>query len=661
MAAGTFAGFARAQSRTVTLLVELTPGLKLSNWAKTGGRTFVYQVTLSRFEAGGSGTRFGSGLYRKCVGLSENQTALQAVADVATCDSTASSYFWDEANGILYTHSSTGADPDTFTLFMALMRFYLASDGAVLDQTPADANTGVYYQPWLTPDSRNDIAEQMSDALSGITVTATADLSLTNGHGWFHPIIATDGPYVWKNKRVQILIGGSYDGIYVLPKSEYAAWSTLLVDDVAADEERALFTLKPLKGITEREVPVTPYFTDAYPNLGSGVMGSHKPIVYGRNTVRPDLTDIAADGVYTLADAAYQTLFAVNSVVAINRATQVRTTLALGTDYTVNLTACTLTIINAAYEWQSHDLDVDLTGKPDGAGSYYKTFSAIARDLLQTFLSVLDDDLEESFPQAALDAPQELAVYLKVPRAIASILNASQDGAPSLEKSVMGTVQQTLSGRWTCWIWKPGYDPATAIALRKQDFVRFSAQPKLETIYSATQVFFSHAPATDTWQTQTSTDLKTQYSTGLADTLKIYTYLRNQSDALVLAQRYQVISGSVSLEIEFEERGALLAKSVAGDKVLVTFYPAPVAAGQMIDYPMELLQIDRSLVPVLRMAGRLGDLRGIGAKVGHWVAGGSPNWASASASQRASSGFWADSAGLIDPSDQATKNIRIWW
>ena len=41
------------------------------------------------------------------------------------------------------------------------------------------------------------------------------------------------------------------------------------------------------------------------------------------------------------------------------------------------------------------------------------------------------------------------------------------------------------------------------------------------------------------------------------DELPVYTYLTDRSDAIVMAQRYQLISGSASLEVEFEERGAI--------------------------------------------------------------------------------------------------------
>jgi hypothetical protein len=658
--AGVLRRFYPLARREVVALAELTPGYVLMGFTKTGGRTFVYQIALTNREAG-SITVPHQTVYRECVGVQENATALLAQTSIANVDAVASSYFWDEAAGILYVHSTTGSSPDTFTSYMALVTFRFASTGIVLLRTDPTDSTAVHYAPWLSGGYAR-ILQQMSDALRGILITPTAELTFTNGNGWWHTIVARDGKYVWKNKSIAILVGGSYNGL-TLTRSQYSAWSTLQVESVASDEETATFTVKPVTRATEQELPITPMFESDYPNLGDGVRGTKKWIGYGRASIAPDLIDKSGNGVYLCADAAYQTLFAVNAVTAINRSTRARTTLAVTTDYTFNLTTCTVTIVNVTYAWTAYDLEVDVTGKPGHAGfGYIKTYADIVKDILTTFIGVPGSQIDTAaFAQAALDAPQELAVWIKSPRQIASIFDGAEAQLPSLGKSVMGTVLTSLGGLWTCFIWKPGADVSTSLSLRKEDFAKFSAQPRLATIYSSTRVYYGQNFAQDTWQSQLQTDTKTQYQTASTDTNEMYSYLTSSSDALVLAQRFQLISGAVSLEIEFEERGALLATAKAGDKVLVTYSPAPVAAGAFDAYPMELLRVDRSLLPVLAMAGRLGDLRGIAGKIGRWQDVGAPNWSAASPTQRAVSGFWADSNGFIDPADAATKTSRIWW
>lgn len=654
----TFAEFARWPAKTIVVLLELLPGYRLVTWTKTAGRTNVYQIAMPAFEAGGGKTP----LYRPVTSVLENGLALSLQTSVATVDSTASAYFWDSAAGILYAHSSTAASPDTFASYMAVVTFRFADRGIVLNLTDGDPSTGVYYAPWLSG-GYDTITQAMEDALTGILESETAQLELTNGHGFWHPVVANDGRYVWKNKVARILIGGSYNGLD-LPYSQYTAWSTGLVDAISSNETIATLTLKPQTRATEQTLPVTLIDPFSYPNAGSGVTNTKKWIGYGRTVLTPDLVDTTGNGVWLLADALSQTLFAVNAVSAVDTSSGLQTTLVAGVDYTVNLTTCLLTVINPTYLWSSVSLSVDVTGKPDGLGSYLKTGPDIILDILTTFLAIPTSQIDlPSFAAAAAQAPQELAVWIKADRQIADVFSGQNAQLPSIGKSVMATVQQTLGGLWTCFIWKPGVDPATALSLRKEDLVTFDAQPRYGTVYGATRVYYAHDETQDVWKSVTHVDQKTQFEAQTTDTFEVYTFLRADADALVVAQRYQLISGAVSLEIEIAERGAILATARAGDKVLVTYSPAPLAAGQMTSYPMELIRVDRSLVPVLSMAGRLGDLRGIGARVGTWqnVGGAGIAYASASVVQQQAYGFWTDVNGYLVPGDETTRHKRIWW
>jgi hypothetical protein len=329
----------------------------------------------------------------------------------------------------------------------------------------------------------------------------------------------------------------------------------------------------------------------------------------------------------------------VHQVWAVNKSTDVRTPLVLTTDYTVDLTNCTVTVVNATYAWQNYTLQVDVSGKPDGTGSYLKYFGEITKDLLKTFLGVADADLDlPAFTKVDSDQPWELSVWLESPRTLASILSTTELNQPSLEKSVMGTISQTLAGQWTAWIWDPGYDASSVVRLRKEDLVKFEPLPKLEAIYTTVGVQYGRNTARDEWQVTEVADLRTQYLTDSRDRLDIYTFLKNTAEATVLAQRLQVICGGQTIEAEFEERGALLALAKPSDKVLISFSPAPSAAGLYDNEPFELLRIDK-VSPQFSMSGRLGNLRGVGKYIGRWADTAAPSWASASAAERGISGF----------------------
>lgn len=656
----TFAGLIRASTRRTVVLVEMTPSIVLGGFSASGGLANTYEIALPAFVFTGQ-PGFLGGVYRPCVGVRQDGTDLTERASAALVDANAGSWFWDRAADTLYLHTTTGADPDTFTVIQAFVRFYLSDSGIVLNQTDGDSSTGVYYHPRLIGGLPN-LTEQVEDLMFGIKRTDTGELVFGNADGFWNTLIARNGPYAWKNKRVAIYLGGSY-AAGDLPFSEYELLTTMLVEDVSADEAQCRFTLKPLLKRLDVEVPPTPYFESEYPNMGDGVRGTKKWIGYGRATIRPDLTDTTvSQGRWTIADAAYQTLFAVNNVWAVEKSTGARTLLTLTTHYTVDLVACTVTIVSATYPYTTHDIEVDVTGKPDGAGSYLQTFGEIVRDLLQTFLDVPDADLDlAAFAQADLDASQELSVWLKSPRQLTSVLATAEAEQPSLERSVMGTVQQTAAGQWTCWIWDPTYDPTAATTLRREDFADFKPNPKLETVFATTRVYYDRNHATGEWAAEEVTDTRVRHLYETTDQAELYTFLRDASAAATLAQRYQFMAGGVSLEIEFKERGTRLAQARAGDKILVDYAPAPDASGAFTAKPFEILRLDRGFSPTPAIAGRIGDLRGVGGLIGHWAPAGAADWAAAGADERAVNAYWADASGYIDPADGATKNIRIWW
>ena len=654
-----FADLLAASERRPVVLCEMTPSLVLGGFTAVGGAApNTYQISLPRAILQSS---FQGGIYRRCVGVRENNTDLTERASLAQVDANASSWYWDESAELLYVRTSSGADPDTFTAYQAFVTFYFSDTGITLNRTDGNPSTGVYHQPWLIGGAPK-LTSEVEDLLFGVKLSQTGDVAFSNAHGFWNTLIARNSDYVWKNKKARFYLGGEYNGQSLL-RSEYQPLVTMLIEDVSADELECRFTLKPLAKRLERQVPVTPFFTSTYPNLGDGVEGTKKWIGYGRATIRPDLTDTTvSQGKWTIADAAYQTLFAVHAAYAVHKTTGARTTLTVTVDYTVDLAACTLTVVNATYNFANYYIEVDVTGKPDGAGSYYKTFGTIVKDLLQTFAGEIAADLDTaSFTQADIDAPQELSVWLKNPRSLASILATDELGQPSLERSVMGTVQQTLEGKWTVSIFDPGYDSATVTRLRREDFAKFLPEPKLESVFSTTNVYYDKDHSTGNWPVAQATDARVQYLSETQDFVDIYTFLRSSSDALTLAQRFQFIAGGVSLEVEFEERGAKLAAHRAGQKVLVTYGPAPDATGVFTEKAFELVRLDKNFSPVVTIAGRLGDLRGIAGMLGHWVDSAAPDWSAANASERANSGFWSDASGFVDPADGSTRDIRVWW
>lgn len=656
--AATFAEWLRWPDREVVVLAELSPSLELTGWSAVGGATpNVYSVSLPRAIATDV---VAGGLTRRCTGVKQNATSLTERASVSAVNGNAGSWWWDEANDTLYVHTTTGSDPDLFTVMQAIVTFYVATKGVVLNRTDGNADTGLYYWPWLDG-TLPSIEREVEDLFFGQKNLEAGAITVLNGHGVWDTLVAPDGSYHWKNKKVAFFVGGSYNG-QALARSQYTAITTMLIEDVSADETRVTFELKPQARRLTVEIPPTPFFADDYPNLGEGVEGTRKPIGYGRAITAPPLTDTSSHGVYTVADAAYQTLFAVHRVWAVDKATGDKTLLALTTDYTVNLTACTVTVVNATYAWGTYLLHVDATGKPDGSGSYLQTFGSIVMDMLETFAGIDATDIDASaFAACDVLAPDELAVWITQSRSLASVLSTSEPGFASLERSVMGTVQETLAGKFTAWIWDPGYDASTVVELQKSDFAYFSPQPKLETVVAGVRVHYAANLATGAWSQRSASDSAVTYTEETVDTLNVYTFLRSSPAALALAQRMQLISSGVSTEIDFALRRPLLAEHVAGDKVLVTFDRAPAAAGEYAHRAFELVKLGKSFAPTVAIVGRLGDLRGIGDRIAHVTADTMTDWTATGPADRSGWGYVSDDDGYTDPSDLSTQNARVVW
>lgn len=647
--AGTFAEFVSWPDREEILLAEISALLVLTGWVGTGGQPNTYQVAVLNRTSPPTGQE---AMYRRVTGVRENGTELTAQTSVANVNANAGSYFWDEAAGLLYVRTTgTAVDPDTKTVVAARVTFYHATTSVVLNRVDGNADTGYFYQGSLAAGGGPTATEEISDLFSGRSVAWGGECVLTNGHAaWCH-LVAPDSGYTFKHQRIVFRLGGRYRG-QALDLSEYSAIATMLIEDVVADDQVCRVALKPVVRLGDLSVPVTPYFETEYPRLGDGVRGTFKAVLYGRAWTAPALTDVAGFGVWTVADAAYQNLAAVHGVEAIAKSGGARAVLSEGQDYTVNLTACTVTVVNPTWTHEAWSLRVEATGKTHthaeaggGAGmrGYLSTASEIARDLLHTFGGLKAADLDTAaFDEAHLDALDELAVWLPTPRALTSILSTSEAGQPCLERSVQAIIGQTRAGLMTMRVWDPVYDAATLPVLRKEDLSAFTPSPRLEKLTTATRVWFNRDGRFDTWSKADEIDDVQQLLTGVTDFFELYTFLRAPGDAEVLAARYQNVTRYSTIDVDFVERGTLLALQDVGARVLVTYDPAPSSTGAYTDRVLALTRVERGYAPMTTVQGTLRDVHLVLNKAGRWKDAAEPAYASASAAQRLLAGYWGD-------------------
>jgi hypothetical protein len=644
---GTFAEFVTWPDREEIMLAEIQALLTLTGWVGTGGFGNTYQVAVANRTTPPTGL---APLYRRVTGVRENGTDLTAQTSISNVNSTAGSWFWDEATGTLYVRTTGAAvDPDTKTVIAARVTFPVATTGIVLNRVDGDPSTGVYYAPWLAPAGGPTSVQEVDDVLTGQKTAWGGECVLTNGHGAWHAVVAPESGYTWKHQRITFRLGGRYRG-QELALSEFAIVATMLIEDVVADESTCRFALTPRVGQVESAVPVTPYFESEYPRLGEGVRGTYKAILYGRAWTVPALTDTDGYGTWTIADAAYQNLHRVHAVEAVRKSDGLRSVLSEGQDYTVNLTACTVTLLTDRFPFTDFTLTVDATGKTNahaeaggGAGmrGYLSTFAEIARDLLHSFAGATAADVDAAgFADAHADARQELAVYLPSPRALTSILSTNEEGFASLERSVNGVVLQTRAGLWTARVWDPTYDATTLPALRKEDLAAFSPSPRLERFQTATRVHYAADARYGTWSQVSRATEAAQLLTGVLDELQVFTFLRNDGDAETMAGRYRLVQQHAVVDVDFLERGSILALVDVGARALVTYSPAPHTSGAYTARAFELVRVERGYAPRMTIRGQMRDVGRVTNRCGRWKGSAAPNYAGASAAQRLLSGFW---------------------
>lgn len=665
---GGFAAFSAWPDREEIAVAEVSalltdPGaLTLTGWTATGGQPNTWQTTVGNRTSGASG--LGT-LYRRVTGVRESGVELVARAVVGDVNSNAGSWLWDEPSSTLYVRTSGAAvDPDTRASVAARVTFYLASTSVVLDRVDGSPGTGMPFAALLAPSDGPTSVQEADDVLSGQKTTAGGQVVSTNGHGAWFPVAALDSGYTFRNQRAVFKLGGRYRGL-TLAYTEFATVATMLIEAVTPDETQCVFTLRPLTLLADITIPQTPIFETEYPGLGEGVRGTYKAVLYGTAWTTPALTHAGATtSVWTVADASVQTLKAVHTVEAVSKADGSVSWLAEGQDYTVNLTLCTVTI-TAVDRWGhlTHDLRVLATGKVTGANGvvgsrgYLSTFAEIVEDLLRVYAGATTADIDAAgFAEAQLDARQELALYLSSPRALTSILSTTEDGAASLERSVHGTVQQTRAGQWTAKIWDPTHDAATLPALRKEDLSAFAPTPTPGRPFTAIRVHYWQDARSSAWSITDEPNAALATLIATEDTRTLFTFLRFPGDAEVMAKRYEVIGQYGDRAVDFVERGSLLALASVGDRVLVTYAPAAHPSGAYTSRAFTLVRLERGYAPRMVVSGQLQDVGRVTNRVGRWKAGGSPNYASATAAQRLLSGFWFASVGAPGGFDASR-----WW
>ena len=649
MAITTFAVLKDTPNAQTDFLLKIKPKKRLENWTKTGGATNVYHVSwASIFEVSSD---FGN-TYRLTNSVEHNGTALTEKTSIATVDGTTGTYWHDVANDLLYVHTTDSSNPNNAANYMVVF-FQMFISSGIGKNGKGKIFSDVYYEPILSSDKFPALLYEQTDLIVGGGLSVGAlKLSCFNTKKFWDKIWTE---FSWKNSEVEVYYGGES-----LPIGEYNLVFSGFVREETWGESVVEFHCVNSLDLLKRTIPITPLFGA---NVADYDTGKPIPLCFGEIVgITPLLSDNSvADGyVYTIADSTYQTLKSVDAVYDDG------VLLTLTTDYTVDLTACTITM--ATYTpTGTITCDVkgakisDITG--ESSTDLMTNASDIVKFLLLEVLGIPSGKLNSaSFVQAKIDNEFELAKYVRYRR------NASTYFA-EIERSVMGNLYINNSGEFQFDIWNPtGAEDDDMVDAEMEYFKTTSPINKL---FEGIKVYYNAKPyvrqemiiegESDTYNVLEGTNNRSKYVDKQVSAFKhIYTWIKTLADVTIHRDRLLLLTDAPIIEIDVLANGIKFFTRKPGDILKVTRTIAPTTTGAYSDQSFQIVKI-RKQFSNRTCSMILDNLRGLGISVGQWTADSAQTWALSTVEERDQQGFWCDASGYCDPTDFSSLNKSLYW
>lgn len=629
-----FTAWLEDDSTTRVVLAELQPAEHLTGTWNSQGPTnpLVYATSWPAFIAT---SVIPGGMYRRLDYVRENDVTLTLQTSVAACQSTPGSYYLNTSTGTLYVSTTGGVNPSTIAALAAYFTLFVAT-------APMDFVGDRLYDPLLTGELPASVVEA-EDPFNAFKSLADGTLTLVNAHGVFD---ALSTAYIWRNKLVRLFVGGG-----TMLRADYVQVASVRIDALTVDDAVTRLAVRSLVGLLDRTLPLRTFTAAAFPFAAEEVGGTYQPLLWGLvrdipapcvdayHRREPDFTGAPAgfSDVYRVADPDAQVLTGVLAVRAVERSTGEMRALS-AESYSVNLTACTVTVTDATFRADQWQVRVDATGETDGGGGYLRTAGAIARDILLTLGEQADAIDDASFTAADVSAPFQIGLWVSEPQQASEVI-------VRLQQSVIGSVHTGSDGLWRMYVLDLA-NVSTVGSLEAADIAEWAPVERIDPIYPEVRVFFAENPATGEASLTTAEDTATRWLYDTPDGLSVHTALVDLSEAIVIAQRYRLLATRADVQVDVTPRGVGLIAADLYDRVLVTRQRAP--GGPYVAVPMEILRLERTLDP-LRVRVRLGNLGGLSALLGgsREISSVGLTWGTATTEQRATLAFIGDSNGEV--------------
>lgn len=547
-------------------LIEMNPALFYacgSAWVSEGSNTYSHACTEEEVSA-----------------VTDDADSLTERTSLALVQANPGSWYFDLYAQTIYVQATGSDDLSNSSTDVTIVVYcwkYFSTDACIFN--------GHQYMPIVMQNSIPRLSMSVDDIVEGAYKLSFGSFQMMNT-GYFDT--ASDD-YLWMNKRVIIRLGGEalahseYATYFVgkvsdmdigdafvtysvkdlrvgtfsqLPIDHY--WSETYTNIRDEDEGAAIPLFYGVKeSISPRCVdPDDEYDSHATSNTeGNGTFVTGSAIAVGTPAsgtivVIGNTEEIYAysswtgstftlDGVtlsrdYTDSDSIYVVGTNVWKIAdrEIKEFTEIRkngVALTTGTHYTPTLSTASFILLVPFDATVGDELEVDGKGFMDGSSNLLTKGAEIAKDILQTYLGYVDDDLDlQSFIDTDASRTYELCIYLDTDVSSREVLQ-------TIGRSIVAFLTPTEEGKLAFEAYEPTV-PAGTMQLQDEDFYADWKVTKDDSyVRNKVSVKYNQNPKTQEYKIVERNNYEVLYKYGVRETLSLQTYLRYKADAETVA------------------------------------------------------------------------------------------------------------------------------
>ena len=508
----------------------------------------------------------------------EDGNAYVEKTSIVTVEATASTFWFDYDNRILYVHTSDDTDPANFLIEGAFW-LYFSTHKDIEFTVNGRLN---YYLPLLAKEDIPDITQEIKSYFEGSFSISSGSIAFINAEimgEYFFDKKYLD--YTWENSRL-ILKAGKNDFVY----ADFEPILTSLIDQKSCNDSRITFTLRDVRQEMERDLVLTTFTVANFPDIEEDFIDNPIPLCFGtKYNVVPIPIDVDRRK-YKFHDGRSVSVEAVYKNYSVGGASV--TPLVEDEDYFVDLQRSIITFERDTFPLEEEDIiEVDFTGTVDSANAPIINGAEIFKYLMNMHYGLLDSELDlDSIYKSKYANTEALSIFLYKNTPYREIVRG-------IEHSMEAFTFQDAEGRLGL---KPQLTTAESKAKHINEYNIFSHQQSKDrkSLFWKVKVFYNENAQTQRWQEKSDQDDNIPIRYKNWNELQIYSYFSAPLSAQNLATKILLFLNKERIE---DTVPMLFFDVMAGDIAKFSrdrFYSAAgtVAEGSAID--LRIIKISKS-------------------------------------------------------------------